>query len=379
MKTILILICLTLLFSLSAGAGVDSGGTDLRAPEHGAAWFLGRDRVIRACLEISPDFGVEAEQARTAIENSFQKWSRYLVARNVSRPDNPLQITRQLLLATHCSGEKTDLTFYLGVENNLTQQGKKGYDRPIAFAELISRDLEKGWAKGYIWLTKKDSFPDWSNRDHLEAILAHELGHVFGCDHVQGTIMDKDLAQRIRANSGQGRDDGFFNQIDQSSVLYLRRMVNNVEFSGNIGNSLQLSTQTFQRLVGRQPQGPVRAKVWIKAKGSDMAPLSLSLEDDLGAQVIPLTILPSADPQSGFEFIEISHPNQIFKVYQASANESYSAESSSQSKSVAIRIVGYDGAEYVGTFMFNMGRAPLVLNYFHDMKVWPLFQGQINN
>src|SRR6185437_1712189 len=67
-----------------------------------------------------------------------------------------------------------------------------------AFAAIDeSRAGQYGWTPGFIWVAdtgqvdSASSTPMWTNFEGmpLQRILLHELGHVFGSTHVDGTIM----------------------------------------------------------------------------------------------------------------------------------------------------------------------------------------------
>jgi hypothetical protein len=73
-------ILLLFLISLTAHArgGVDIGdGADQHSESSATAWFLGRDKTIQACIELSKDFGVSKVAAKETIQNAFGQWFRY--------------------------------------------------------------------------------------------------------------------------------------------------------------------------------------------------------------------------------------------------------------------------------------------------------------
>ena len=109
------------------------------------------------------------------------------------------------------------MVFFLGrltPEIRLTQLDRAS--PAVAFAALGKVDDQTGRGKGFIWLAP-DSGPDryqgptglekfWGPDAHVQDVLLHELGHVFGLPHLKApSVMSEDFpAQVVASNSLRG-------------------------------------------------------------------------------------------------------------------------------------------------------------------------------
>lgn len=188
----------------SGGEGSKGGGGgDVKRPIDGSMWFpeyRSFGRPIRYCVHISPKFGYSEEQVKAMVEETFVTWTRYFDERVRESVTDPTYgpVTR-LTQAPVCDAT-ADLRFELGTTSDEIEAGKKEYTQPIAFGKRLNGP-EPYWFHGYVWLAnpgeawtdrQKEHPVDWATDPrYLRLALLHEWGHIFGCEHVSGTIMDE--------------------------------------------------------------------------------------------------------------------------------------------------------------------------------------------
>lgn len=97
-----------------------------------------------------------------------------------------------------CDGSE-DLRFYFGVTSREVSQYLSTFSNPMAFAQRTQYESASGWGKGFVWVTQSVDIPlfSWALGEYLKAVLLHEVGHILGNGHHEGTIMTKDLSQII--------------------------------------------------------------------------------------------------------------------------------------------------------------------------------------
>ncbi len=284
-----LVILVTSLVVFAGEGGYSGGGTDYKAMDHDSAWFLG-DQEITYCMEINSDFGLSLQQVENTFLNAVKTWQDYLGER-FSESDPAFKINFNYRRLDQCNG-KENLKLYFGVEDKLVAQLKSKYHLPTAFAERVEYDAEAGMGRGVIWVAQTKSvyprasegYPDWTKPYTLNGILLHEVGHVLGLPHVPGTIMEDDLMSTI-----QYMDSNFLNKrgryalthIDDVRFLFLRTD-QVLECDGHIYTDWALgengkkvdnhpkTIELFKQLMGRLPQGPVKAKVRVSSGQTDL-------------------------------------------------------------------------------------------------------------
>jgi hypothetical protein len=290
--------------------GQDRGnGTDYIRQEDQSAWFTGEGRVIHYCIEVSPGFGLSVEQIAPQVEKAFLAWSDYVKEHGVNT-----EVTMQGEHMKECTGS-VDLKFLFGTVTGEEQKfiGQAGNHLGVAFR--TSYDVREGWGQGFIWIAPQGSiptsersweadpiFPNWNAPHTLSAILMHELGHVFGTEHIDQTIMSEYLGNLILRHKLYS---DLLVSIDGYKHLY-------GQLNGSISGQLGLPAvaakmgwpacddqvaRNFTLLTGRAPVGQVRANLFRKpSEPTDT--LILHLEDDREKFAFPLQTYAQETPGS---------------------------------------------------------------------------------
>lgn len=255
---------------IGAGAVVANGqergnGTDYRSLEDRSAWFVDANRVFTYCAKIDPAFGVAEDKSLAIISDALQNWADYHSERSWHKT-----LATKSRFEPSCS-DSTDLVFLLGTK---LPKGEAS-DQHVGLAVKKAYDKKAGWGQGYVWIAAEGSvpaegedgpYPNWQETDSLKAVLLHEIGHVYGVDHVEGTIMRADASEY-----GFGVDPSELPiQIDGDNILVLP----SAGIVGSLGvpeSSLDGMgpfqggdvEQNFELLTGRKPVGKVIATLHI--------------------------------------------------------------------------------------------------------------------
>ena len=276
--------------SLSYAQGTSgSGGNDLVPDGAYDAWFTGNG-TIRYCIEMSPKFGTELSFAEMQIEQAFLTWQDYIIRKKVNErtyyDGSPALIAIVSAKMERCDGTE-DLHFYLGSENEQVTNEKKRYFNPDGLAKRESYDLKTGWGKGFIWIASAGtiskeyespgSYPVWTSRNKLlQALITHELGHVFGNGHAGGTIMDKQLSARQVTIPGGAQEFVYNTEIDGTRELY-----SSAVYIGKISPDDQTAREIFKLFIGKYPHGIPHTDFRLIKETGDAKPI-LRLIDESG-------------------------------------------------------------------------------------------------
>lgn len=241
-------------------AGADgSGGLDDYDFGDGAAWFLGAEKKIKTCYLVGRSFGVQNSDIETAIQSGFKKWAKYSDIRNAVRPKEGFSST---IVFQACDGSE-DLKFYFGTSDDASIDEKARLKRQIAFIERDPKDPRSNWSKGFVWISSPGSigngFPDWTQKNALSGVLLHEIGHIFGCAHQDGTIMSDQLSISLR-----NHDSAALADIDYDKEL-LPCPDCSIEYTArSVWVTSEYLRSAFERLIGRTPTGKVTAKYKVE-------------------------------------------------------------------------------------------------------------------
>jgi hypothetical protein len=277
--------------ALASGGSVVGNPTDNFPLDHDSAWFLGPQREIKVCYRLSPRFGAAPGQVEEAIRSAFRTWHEYMDERQVSQlfvQQYPgMGFAFRFRLHSHCDGRE-DLRFELGSTGPEVEAQKARLLKPMAFAQRETYDAKAGWGRGFIWIAPEGSvepssgFPRWAESGLLAKIVLHELGHVYGCPHVRGTIMDEYLSRDLLEKRKVAT------QIDQrNQVAFCWRCTDTI-YRGRLGyanGGVEDSERAvFQAFLGRQAVGSVTAELHMSP-----AVFFLRVTDDSGSKDLPIS------------------------------------------------------------------------------------------
>ena len=274
--------------ALTFGAGgVNGGGSDHLPSDHGAAWFLQGipARTIKVCFQKDETkFPMSDADILAAFNYAMASWTQYIEDKKVNDVEeeeddeiNPIffHVVTKYEILPKCGNE--DLAVYLGYTNKQIDEVRASFFDPAAIAHKISYDDVKGWGKGFIWLQGlKDENFVWDKNEflNLKGIFLHELGHVFGNDHRDGTIMDGTFAENlVDYEIPQDTFHWHFFKFMMTHIDWSEELIQCLTCSlVHEGGSLWLpgsraEKETFKFLTDQYPTGEVVSRMELKVNG----------------------------------------------------------------------------------------------------------------
>ncbi len=307
----LLIALLILSSSFVYAGGVNGGGSDHLPSDHGAAWFLEGipARTIKVCFQKDEaKFPMADAEVIEAFSFAMTKWTEYIAEKDVNKIEedeedqiNPLffQVVTKYEILPKCGGE--DLAIYLGYSNKQIEEVRASFFDPAAIAHKIFYNAEKGWGKGFIWLQGiKDEQFIWNKNENLnlKGIFLHELGHVFGNDHRDGTIMDGIFAENlVEYDIPVGSFHWNFFKFAMTHIDWSEELIQCLTCRlTHEGGTLWLpgsraEKETFRFLTSSNPVGEVVTRMELKVVGEEKIEGVYSVTDGKTTKTYPVHLL----------------------------------------------------------------------------------------
>lgn len=218
-REIILLFFLCLLTRIPALAGSWSSGGGELIKDSANPWFIRANEDVRYCILLDDrNFGTSTESARSKVQKAIEYWQRqFKFAVPQSFPDfGVLSLGSQHFVETHCDDD-VSIAFQFGFLNEDQFQYLKDPSQFAAVTVRTQYDEKNLRSKGFIYVSpakgKLKKFDHsggqnvWSVSDGrlLYLTLIHELGHVFGLQHMgsYGDLMHGSYVEMIVSSSGQ--------------------------------------------------------------------------------------------------------------------------------------------------------------------------------
>ena len=236
--------------------GWSSSGGEGKPETAGAAWFTSTDFINLICIERAEDFSISEEEFKDIFKVVVETWRNYYYHKKPFL--NPASGYINFFLSPLFGCKNSDFTIYLGTETPEIQRDKKKFNKVygLTSSSNIPELGRNGPSEGYMWLADpKKAYPK-SHRKSFHAMLLHEMGHVFGNDHAEDTIMSLNIVNMIDKaipELGVSRDDlsydNYFSEIDGSRML-LFNYKDNWSYTRH-----QLSNSVIKKITGFENLG----------------------------------------------------------------------------------------------------------------------------
>lgn len=311
------LLPLLLLATQAFAGGANGGGTDQLPDDYSTAWFLEgmSPRAVKVCIEKDESkFPLDTAIVKTQFFKALETWKTYIVERDIYKDDadeiesedqreiDPriFRLTTDFRFQESCTD--ADLTIYLAVENKEVKEIKDSMFDPYAFVHRKTYDQKQGWGKGFLWVKGEiDGNFYWDKNKYLNlfGVFLHELGHIFGNEHIAGTIMDEKFGENL-VEMEIDQDLGFWwkwysftmTNIDWTNELYQRFFGGSFPELGMYIPGTRAEREAFQFALGRAPKGQVRTKVRFDdfPFNGEILRGEYSVTDDDSGKTFPLSI-----------------------------------------------------------------------------------------
>jgi len=203
--------------STAEGTVNGGGGGDPMAENN--PWFLG-DQPIEYCVRIASGFPIASDQVRKTIQAAFQEWEQTLGRYGLRGQAFAGQfsdgvkrgLTVKAVEVPKCTRPDQQLEFKIGVmDQEVNKHFQAHSKRTVGLAKRRAYNHKTFRTGGFIWIAPQNwigptpnpvpnpvsntisVFPDWTKENWFKAMLLHEIEHVFGVPHVNGTVMDENI------------------------------------------------------------------------------------------------------------------------------------------------------------------------------------------
>lgn len=229
-------------------------------------WFLENTAEVKYCIDMDEqNFGVSRSTAKAAIVGGIEVWKRHLstsaYAYNPSvKPFSKVMLGTQAFAEVTCDDSNVLLRFQLGKLTS-DQYAKMGHPLSyVAGAFETAYDEENMRGKGFIYIAPesgpfrpqandlRDAFWNSDGSVALQAVIVHELGHVFGFGHVAGTIMSESVPQSAVSKATNLNPREIFRDL-----AALSKSVNNLLGPSDDASRMIHDPENLKGLFGKKP------------------------------------------------------------------------------------------------------------------------------
>ncbi len=197
-------------------------------------WFFGT-KAINYCIVVKEDFPISEYEIKNLINSSIKKWKSFFKKYNLNQPIGtqksqfkrrlefldkiPKSINFNYTFSNDC--ETSQLQFYFGKENKIINDYQKfATEHPFGFAIRNKYDHKTYHNRGLIWIKQNQ------NKDLVEHVILHELGHVHGMEHDSVFIMRDTMAEELNNHKNlivnQVETDYWPYRFSEGSSLFIK-------------------------------------------------------------------------------------------------------------------------------------------------------------